>query len=159
MHRDAYVLAQRHPYEEPHHTQVTIAASNGLFSGSLSIYCSVDLVGLLGRSLAAFPAKVPDEYILAYGSEDPADRFAYYLRLRAYTVGPRGQSALQVTMNLNTPCPDDGRSEFSIAEIEPARLSRLGALFVRLALHPSGKFRWTLSDEDFSTGEPAEDRS
>jgi hypothetical protein len=86
MHREAYMAAQRHPYEEPHHTQVTIAGSNGLFSASLSIYCSVDLIGVLGRSLAEFPAKVPDEYVLAYGSEDPADRFAYYLRLRAYTV-------------------------------------------------------------------------
>lgn len=159
MHREAYVAAQRHPYEEPHHTQLTVTASNGLFSGSLSIYCSVDLVGLLGRSLAAFPTNVPDEYILAYGSEDPADRFAYYLRLRAYTVGRSGQSALQVTINVNTPSPDDGRSEFSIAEIEPAQLARLGQLFVRLGSHPSGSFRWTSNDGDFSTGEPDGDSS
>jgi hypothetical protein len=150
MEREAYVVAERFPYEEPDNTQLRVDASNGAYSGTISIYCPVGLIGELGRSIAAFPKKIPDEYVLEYGSEDPAARWAYYFRLRAYTIGLRGRSALQFVMNLNDTAPSQGRAEFSIAEIEPEQIKRLGQLFIRLASQTSARFRWTTADDDFS---------
>ena len=52
----------RTPYEEPYHTQITITASNGLFTGETDLYCGVDELIEIGQALARFPTKVPDEY-------------------------------------------------------------------------------------------------
>jgi hypothetical protein len=152
------IVVQRSPYEEPYNTQLRIDASNGKYSGRIEIYCDVGRLREIGLALVKFPSKVPDEYVFEYGSEAPKDRWAYYLKFRAYTVGMRGQPALQFSMNLNQDVPDDGRSSFSIAAVEPAALARLGHLFLRLESHPTGGFRWTPSDDEFRTdedGEPA----
>jgi hypothetical protein len=149
MERGARIVVERFPYEEPHHTQLSIAASNGSYSGRLEIYCNVDTLREIGIALTKFPTRVPDEYVFEYGSEDPKDRWAYYLRIRAYTVGLRGQPALQFTMNLNRETPNDGRCSFSIGDIEAVQLARLGRLFVRLESHSSGSFLWTPTDDEF----------
>jgi len=143
------IVAQRFPYEEPYHTELSIAASNGRYSGHIQIYCGVDAIQEIGQALAAFPRKVPDEYIFECGSENPNERWAYYLKLRAYTLGLRGQPALQVQMNLNGDAPNDGRCSFSIADVEAAQISRLGRLFLRLHSHASGYFLWTPAEEEF----------
>lgn len=149
MERGAHIIVQRFPYEEPYHTQVSIAASNGRYSGQIEIYCAVDTLREIGLALTRFPTKVPDEYTFEYGSENPKDRFAYYLKLRAHTVGLSGQPVLQFTMNLNGDSPDDGRCSFSIASVEPTQIARLGRLFERLGSHSSGYFLWTPTDDEF----------
>jgi hypothetical protein len=145
----ACVIVKRFPYEEPHLTQLEIAASNGLFSGTLDLYCGVDDLQKIGAALVAFPSRVPDEYRFEYGSEDPARRSYRHFILRAYTIGLRGQCALQFAMNLNREAPDEGSCRFSL-QAEPAQLARLGGLFLRLEAHPHGMFRWTPTDDDFT---------
>jgi hypothetical protein len=61
MDRSLWVLVRRLPYEEPHHTQFAISAWNGMYGGSIEIYCAVDTLRAIGAALAQFPAKVPDE--------------------------------------------------------------------------------------------------
>jgi len=73
----------RTPYEEPYHTQITITASNGSFTGETDLYCGVDELIEIGQALARFPTKVPDEYEFIYGSANPADRFYRFFRFRA----------------------------------------------------------------------------
>jgi hypothetical protein len=149
------IVVQRFPYEEPYHAQLSIAASNGRYSGIIEIYCAVGQLRDIGIALTKFPAKIPDEYLFEYGSEDPKERWAYHLKLRASTVGSRGLSAIQFTMNLNREPPDEGRCCFSITPVEPAQIARLGRLFVRLEAHASGSFRWTLKDDEFQSDKGA----
>jgi hypothetical protein len=148
---EPWIVVKRFPYEEPYHTQVEVAASNGLFTGVLDFYCGVDELKEIGGALAGFPSRVPDEYRFEYGSEDPAKRFYRYFLLRAYTTDGAGHCALQFVMNLNGSEPNEGVSRFSIS-LEPAQIARLGGLFTRLHEHPSGSFRWTPRDDEFSPG-------
>jgi hypothetical protein len=71
MNSRPWVLVRRFPCEEPHPTQLSISAWNGVYGGSIEIYCAVDTLQAIGAALAIFPAKVPDEYVFEYGSEDP----------------------------------------------------------------------------------------
>ena len=146
--RTAFVAVARFPYEEPYHTQLRIAASNGEYSGRLDLYCGVNELLEISNALSRFPSKVPDEYYYEYGSEDPAVRFYRYFKLRAYTTDLRGQCALQFTMNLNQSEPTEGRCCFSF-QVEPAALQRLAHLFKELHEAPTGEFEWTLASEEF----------
>lgn len=151
MKDEPWILVKRVPYEEPYHTQVEVAASNGLFAGGLDFYCGVDDLKEISGALAGFPSRVPDEYRFEYGSEDPARRFYRYFLLRAYTTDGAGHCALQFVMNLNSSEPHEGVCRFSLS-VDPAQIARLGRLFARLHGHPAGRFRWTPTKDDFSPG-------
>lgn len=140
----AYIQIRRRPYEEPYHTQLEVAASNGAFSGFTDIYCGVKELGEIGRALRGFPKKIGDEYRYQYGSEDPSDRCYRYFVLRAYTVGPSGHCALQVIMNTNQKEPDEGICRFSI-QAEPASVNRLGEAFEKFEELKHLELRWTPS--------------
>jgi hypothetical protein len=137
-----FLTIQRFPYEEPYHTHIQLTASNGSFGGSVDFYCNVDDFGQIGTALANFPARVGDEYVYERGSEDPADRCYRYVRLRAYTVGRRGDCALQLSMNLNGSEPGEGICRFSIP-VEAAALNRLGNLLVRFGELRHLELQWT----------------
>lgn len=141
------VIVRRNPYEEPYHLHVELFVSNGRFSCAGDMYLAADDLEEIGRGLSDFPSKVPDEYIFEYGSEDPTDRFYRYFRLRAYTVGRRGQCAVEFRMNLNEKPPAQGIAEFSI-ELESAQLNRLGSLFERFRRLEHLEFKWTEVDDE-----------
>jgi len=132
----------RTPYEEPYHTQITITASNGSFTGETDLYCGVDELIEIGQALARFPTKVPDEYEFIYGSANPADRFYRFFRFRAKTVDVAGHCALHFEFELNQDEPNEGRAAFSLP-VEPWALEALGRLFETLHGDPSGEFYWS----------------
>ena len=126
---DSYFTIRRIPYEEPHHLQLEIAASNGIFVGQTDIYCNASDLAAIGRALKKFPRFVGDEFKREYGSPNAKDRNYRHFVLRAYTVGSWGKCALQISINCNQSEPDEGVCLFSIAA-EAASLNRLGELFI-----------------------------
>jgi hypothetical protein len=136
------LVIRRLPYEEPYHTQLEFVVRNTLFSAQVDIYCGVPEIAEMGRALQAFPTKIGGSYTYEYGSADPAAKFYRHFKLRAYTVDNVGHCALQFTVNLNTPEPSEGSSQFSI-EASPAEINRLGELLVNFAQLKHLELRWT----------------
>jgi hypothetical protein len=141
-----YIRVRRLPYEEPYHIQLEFTVSNGVFSGCTDIYGRVDTLTEIGNSLRQFPNKIGDEYRFEYGSEDPSVRFYRCFVMRAYTTSHRGYCNLQFMINQNKAEPNEGVCKFSITNIEPAALNRLGELFVTLSKLQHLELQWTLSD-------------
>lgn len=141
-----FLTLRRFRYEEPYNLYLELAASNGTFSGAADMYRGVEELRELGQALRHFPARVPDEVVDQYGSDDPADRFYRLVRLRAYTVNAVGHCALQVAIDLNREAPHEGACRFSIPA-EPAALNRLGELLVRFAELRHVELRWTPAGE------------
>jgi hypothetical protein len=124
-----YLIIRRHPYEEPHHTQLEIIASNGRFSGAIDFYCNVQDIQLIGHELKRFPEKIGSDYYYRYGSKDSAGSAYRYFVLKAYTTNSCGHCALKFEFDLFEQDPNEGKSIFSIPTL-PASLSRLGDLMV-----------------------------
>ncbi len=136
------LLIRRLPYEEPYHTQLEFIVSNGLLAVKVDIYCSVRDIADIGNALVTFPKEIGDQYVYEYGSEDPAAKFYRHLRLRAYTVGSVGHCALQFTVNLNQPQPDEGTTQFSL-KADPAEINRLGELLVTFSQLKHLELQWS----------------
>lgn len=153
---DPFLIVRRFPYEEPFHTQLKFAASNGMFSGCTDIYCNVDDISNIGKALQNFPRTAEDEYRYEYGSSDPSKKFYRYFLLRAYTLDRTGRYALQFAMNLNQDEPEEGVCKFSFP-VEMSAVNRLGKLFERFSLLLHLELRWTPSDgkvyEQYQEGE------
>lgn len=141
MMNESYLEIRRIPYEEPFHTQLEIAASNGSFFGRTDIYCNVSDLAEIGRALQIFPRSIPAEYKYEYGSNDPDVRFYRHFVLRVYTVGSRGRCALQISINNNESEPEEGTCLFSISA-EPASINRLGNLFLEFSKLQNLEFKW-----------------
>ncbi|MFD2234422.1 hypothetical protein [Phaeospirillum tilakii] len=135
---------RRQPYEEPNHTQLFITVSNGLFAGSLDIYCNVEDIAAIGRNLKAFPTKAGDEYLYQYGSEAPEMRWYRHFVFRAYTVGSLGQCAVQIIMNRNETGVNDAACRFSFP-VEAGALNRLGRLLERFGALEHLELEWSPS--------------
>lgn len=142
-----YVIVRRHPYEEPHLTQLEIFASNGILTCSTDIYCNVTDLAEIGHALQKFPKVAGEEYQYDYGSEDPTQRCYRYFLLRVYTTDSVGHCALQIAMNQNREEPDEGICRFSIKS-EAGSINRLGALFVRFGDLQHLELRWTPDSDD-----------
>jgi len=140
--RSPSLVVRRLPYEEPHHTQLEFTVSNGVFAGSTDIYCRVDEIADIGRSLRAFPSRVGDEYCYEYGSEEPSAKFYRHFVLRAYTIDGVGHSALQFAINLNQAEPEEGVCRFSMP-VETASLNHLGELFLLFAELRHLELQWS----------------
>lgn len=141
MKNRSYLTVRRYPYEEPHHTQIEVIASNGDFTARTDFYCNVSELAAIGRALQKFPRTIGDEYKFEVGSSDPAARTYHHFVLRAYTIGSAGHCGLQISINQKQPEPDEGISCFSM-KVEPASISRLGNLFLSFAELRHLEFRW-----------------
>lgn len=141
------LVVRRYLYEEPHHTQLELVVSNGNFSGSTDIYCSVDDLSEIGKALRYFPAKVGDEYRYEYGSENPKERCYRYFLLRAYTTDSVGHCAIQFVINQNTVEPYEGVCRFSIVA-DAAAINRLGLLFEKFSELQNLEFKWTPDESE-----------
>lgn len=122
-----FLRITRTPYEEPFHLQLLLEVSNGRQSSSLEIYLNADALTEMASALEVFPRHATDAYLFELGSERKEDRWAYYLRFRAFVVDGVGHSALLFRMNNNRDLPHQELAEFCI-EAEPANINRLGKL-------------------------------
>ncbi len=145
MHKP-YVIVRRYPWdEEPINVNIQISASNGLFAGTIEVYCAAQDLADMGSNLQNFPASAGDEYRYELGSEDPAQRCSVYFLLRAYTTNAAGHCALQFRMSGNSSPPNDGACEFSI-RAEAAAINRLGSLLEQFSGLDHRELHWRLDD-------------
>jgi len=138
------ITIERHPYEEPHHVNLVIKATNGRLCGELGFYANAtDLIGL-ADALERFPTCVPTWYLWELGSERPEDRFAHYMRFRVFTTDAVGHCAIQLRFNNNEDLPGREVSEFCI-RVEPVALDRLSQLVREFAKLKHELLCWTPS--------------
>jgi hypothetical protein len=141
MHK-SYLIVRRYPWdEEPINVELEISASNGLFAGTVQVYCAAQDLAGMGSDLQKFPASSGDEYRYELGSEDPAQRCSVYFLLSAYTTNAAGHCALQLRMNGSSSPPNEGRCEFSI-RAEAAAINRLGALLEQFSKLGHRELHW-----------------
>ncbi len=140
-----HLLIRRLPYEEPHHTQLEFTVSNGVLAAKIDIYCGVQEIAELGRALTNFPKLIGDEYVYEYGSEKPEEKFYRHFKLKAYTVGNVGNCAIQFTVNLNQPEPEEGICKFSLTVL-PAEINRLGELLLVFSKLEHLELQWSPKD-------------
>lgn len=140
---NSYIEVVRCPYEEPHHLNLIVTASNGLQSASLEIYANATDLGVYANALRGVASRT-SEALWELGSERTEDNFAFYFRFRAHQVSAFGQCALEVRMNNNRPPPDREISEFSIRAF-PADLDRLAALFEQFGHLRHRRLKWLVT--------------
>lgn len=139
------IIITRFPYEEPHHLNLHIAASNGRLGAELEYYCNADDLKRLGKQFSNFTGARGEEITYELGSEKPEDRFAFFLSLRASPVDLCGHCAVLIRCNNNREPAEREVSEFAISA-DVADLNRLGQLlsgFSRLKHH---RLEWRVKD-------------
>jgi hypothetical protein len=146
----------RYPYEEPHHLNLVIEATNGRLRGQLEVYINAKDLLELADELEAFPRHASAVYLWELGSEKPEDRFAHYFRFRLFTTDSLGHCAIQLRFNNNRDLPDREISEFCIPA-EPSELNRFGKLVRKFARLEHEVLYWEPSGGDlFMTQKEAE---
>lgn len=97
-----FLIIRRHPYEEPYLVELEFIISNGFFSSSIDdIYCTVEDIDQMGKTLKEFPKKVPDEYRYEYEIGKPEDDYYRYFSLKISTRNSVGDSFLQFQINID----------------------------------------------------------
>ena len=118
----------RFPYEEPYHIQLLLEAGNGMQHASIEYYTNAHDLPELGAALVQFPFTDTREHIYEIGSEDPATRCAYHIRLRFFLIRPTGACGIEVRFNNNRlEAPYRETADFTI-QAEVAGINRLGQL-------------------------------
>jgi hypothetical protein len=119
----------RHPYEEPYHLNLHIEAANERVNGDLEYYCNADDLKKLGKKLADFTGPPKEAIVYDLGSEDPRDRFAFFLSIRVTPLDSSGHCAVVIRLNNNEEPPGKQVTEFSI-RADVADINRLGDLLI-----------------------------
>lgn len=127
-----YIRITRHPYEEPHHLNLVMAASNGHLSGRLEFHLNTTALIEWADAMETFPKHAQQVFLSDVGSERPEDKFGFYLRLGVFAVDSFGRCAIQLRFNNNAELPDREIIEFCIRS-EAAQINRLGQLFREFA--------------------------
>jgi hypothetical protein len=140
-----YLTIERFPYEEPYHVNLLLRASNGSQTGELEIYSSPDQLMDIGRQLTEFPQSVGHVVLWEIGSERQEDRFAYYMRFRAFVLDSVGHTALHLRFCNNLDLPAKAISEFCITA-EAGALNRLGHLFCEFSSLSHEYLVWSLAE-------------
>ena len=140
-----FIRITRHPYEEPYHVNLFVAASNGRQHGEIEIYANVEDLASLARGLRGFPRSADDTVLWELGSEKPEDCFAFYYRLCIRKVTATGQCAVELRFNNNQAPPDREVVEFSIKAL-PSDLDRLGGLIERFSKLEHRVLEWNITD-------------
>jgi len=140
------IRIERFPYEEPHHLNLKITAANDDFVGKLEYYCNADDLKEIGTKLKGFPRTVPDEYVYEIGSEKPEDRFAFFLKIRVFTVDGLGHCAIAVAFNNNQSDQNSASSRFAM-KADPQAVNRLGDLFMTFSELKSTELVWSTNGD------------
>jgi hypothetical protein len=139
---DKSLKIERIPYEEPHHINLVVTASNGKSNGQIEIYDNADFLNKIADSLEKFPVDSKDEFKWELGSEKPEDRFAFYFLFKVFNYMTEGWiSAIHIRFNNNEKLPFREISDFCIP-CEPAGINRLGKLFREFAKLDSKMIIW-----------------
>jgi hypothetical protein len=136
-----FIRVTRHPYEEPYHLDLVVAASNGRLCGDLEIYANAKDLTVVADALRRFPEGNADAVLWELGSELPERRFAFYFRLRGLRLDERGHCALELRFNNNSAPPEREVMEFSI-EAVPSDLDRLAGLLEEFAKLKHRVLQW-----------------
>ena len=142
-----FIRITRHPYEEPYHVNLVVAASNGRQQGELEIYANVGDLAAFARELRGFPKRKDDTALWELGSERPEDRVAFYYRFRVFQVTSNGRCAIEVRFCNNREPPDREAVEFSIDAL-PSDLDRLAVLLERFSSLEHRVLEWDINDGD-----------
>ncbi|HSB09836.1 MAG TPA: hypothetical protein VLM38_10160 [Blastocatellia bacterium] len=140
-----FIRITRHPYEEPYHVNLVVAASNGRQLGELEIYANADDLAMIARELRGYPKRTGDIVLWELGSERPEDRFAFYYRLRVFQVAATGQCAVELRFNNNQAPPDREVVEFSIPAL-PSDLDRFAILLEGFSRLEHRLLEWSIDD-------------
>lgn len=140
-----HFMLKRFPYEEPHVLNLVLSAGNGNLAGKLEFYCNASDLADLGMKLSEFPKAPGDHCTYERGSRLPEHRFAYHLRLHAYTSDSVGHCGLQIAMSNNGCGPAEESCSFSILA-EAAALNRLGRLLNTFSGLNHSELHWYVSD-------------
>jgi hypothetical protein len=141
----SFLRIVRHPYEEPHHVNLVVSASNGRQTGQIEIYDNAESLAKLARQLRTYPTGTKDLFLWELGSELPADRFGFYFRIRISVVSPRGLCSVEFRFNNNEIPPERELTEFSFTA-EPADLERLARLLEGFSKLEDRVLEWTVTD-------------
>jgi hypothetical protein len=131
----------RCPYEEPHHLNLVMEATNGRLRGKLEFYCNASDLVELADELEAFPRHATAVYLWELGSERVEDRFAHYFRFRLFTTDSVGHCAIQLRFNNNEDLPDREVSEFCI-KADPSKLNQFGKLVRKFSIFDHEVLFW-----------------
>ena len=140
-----FIRMTRHPYEEPYHVNLVVAASNGRQQGEIEIYANAEDLAVFARALRVFPQQNDDSVLWQLGSERPEDHFAFYYRLRVFRVSANGRCAIEVRFCNNQEPPHREVIEFSI-EALPSDLDRLADLLERFGSLEHRVLEWNITD-------------
>jgi hypothetical protein len=119
--------------------------SNGIQSSEMEFYINTESLVEFADALEAFPKQKDHVFLWEIGSETPEDRWAYYLRLRAFTLNSTGHCAIQIRWNNNESLPDRVVTDFCI-KAEAGQINRLGELFRKFAKLEHQILEWSISE-------------
>jgi hypothetical protein len=136
-----YIKIVRVPYEEPHHLELHIEASNGLVAGTVEIYVTPDHLIRIADALESFPHTLSDEFVFELGSEKPEDRWGFYFLLRVFYT-QLSHCAIHMRLNNNEPLPNRQIAEFCM-HITVPQLNDLGKRFRELAKLSESSLEWS----------------
>lgn len=117
----------RIPYEEPYHLCLVMRASNGSHRAEITFYVNAKDLIEWADHLEVFPKHGTDVFLWEVGSERPEDRFAHYVRFRAFIHDGSGHCALQLRFNNNQDPPGREVAEFCI-RAAASQINHLGRL-------------------------------
>jgi len=146
----------RNPYEEPHEVHLLVEASNGSQYASIDFYANASDLPDLGSAIIEFPFGNAKEHIYEIGSEDPAVRWAYYLRFRFFLIRPTGDAGIELRFSNNREAaPEREIAEFTIRS-EVAAINRLGNLLKDFGRLEHRVLEWDGNEGHLSNPERAE---
>ena len=143
-----FIQITRHLYEEPHHINLVIIASNGLMTGALEFYTSPDELDEHGAALSEFPRYQGDTNIWELGSETDWKRRAWYFLFRACCMRKSGECLFHLHFNNNSKLHDETMhdypavSEFCI-RTTAERIQKFGSLMLIFAKLDHQRLYWT----------------
>jgi hypothetical protein len=140
-----FIRITRYPYEEPHHLNLVMSASNGQLVGKLEFYLNADALAEWATEMEEFPRHARSVVLWELGSERPEDRFAFYFRMRLFTTDSLGHGAIQLRFNNNAVLPEREVSEFCIRS-EAAQINRLGNLLRQYSKLNHQVLDWSLTE-------------
>jgi hypothetical protein len=121
-----FVRLVRVPYEEPHHLNLIVSASNGRQRGEIEIYANAADLKVVAERLRRFPSQDAIQVLWELGSEEPEARFAFYFRIRVFQRSASGRCAIEFYFNNNHEPPEREVGQLAF-EVLPADLDRLAA--------------------------------
>ena len=134
-----HIRLEWRPYEE-FIWDISLAATNGSFSGAQVFYADPQDLARFGRELASFPSQAYRETRFELGS--PEGNWAYFVLIRAYLYNPVGHAAIEISIDNREPDERAAKTTFQIL-CEVAGLNRLGDGLLQWVTNPREPFIWS----------------